>query len=217
MKGSRTWEFVIVPETGGTLTVPPLSFTYFAPASNSLKRVQTAPLTLAVQGGGIAPAGGVLPLPRGALAGAPVLRSDLDLPGRSLPELGAGAVLAALGLALLLHGGIAAGGQWSQRKATAQGRLAPRHSVRRALSELDQARRGGLSKEEAAALIERTLHGVFGDVGDNGARPAGERERAIRDVLQQVQFIRYAPQLGDYSEQISSVAARAADLVRRWA
>jgi len=66
-------------------------------------------------------------------------------------------------------------------------------------------------------MIERTLHGVFGPIEENGAPPAGERERAIRDVLQQVQFIRYAPQLGDYSEKISAAAGHAADVVRRWA
>ena len=131
--------------------------------------------------------------------------------------MGARWLLAGLALAFVLHGVIAGASAWSARRAAASGRLAPRQTVRRALGELEQARRGGLSKEQAAALIERTLHGVFGPVEENGAPPASERERAIRDVLQQVQFIRYAPQLGDYSEKISAVAARAADLVRRWA
>jgi hypothetical protein len=47
--------------------------------------------------------------------------------------------------------------------------------------------------------------------------PADEREQAARDVLAEVRFIRYAPQLGDYSEKIREVADRAAAVVRRWA
>jgi hypothetical protein len=122
-----------------------------------------------------------------------------------------------LGLALALHGAIAAGSWLSDRRRTATGRSAARRTVRGAIADLQRARRGRLSKEEAAALIERTLHGVFGSVEDGGGPPAGDRERAIRDVLQQVQFIRYAPQLGDYSEKIAEVAGRAEDVVRKWA
>jgi hypothetical protein len=46
--------------------------------------------------------------------------------------------------------------------------------------------------------------------------PAGERERAARAVLEDVRFLRYAPQLGDYTDKIREVASRAAELVRRW-
>ena len=41
--------------------------------------------------------------------------------------------------------------------------------------------------------------------------------RAARELLQEVRFIRYAPQLGDYGDKIREVAARAAEVVRRWA
>jgi hypothetical protein len=88
--------------------------------------------------------------------------------------------------------------------------------VRGALADLERARRGSLTKEQAAALIERTLHDLFGPMGE-GPAPAGPREAAIQDVLREVQFLRYAPQLGDYSEKIGEVAGRAADVVRRWA
>jgi hypothetical protein len=217
MKGSKTWEFVIVPERGGALTIPALPFSYFAPSAGAIRHAQSAALTLQVLGAGAgAPSVPMAPA-RSVAREGPALRSDMDLPARGLPDLGAGALLVGLGLALALHGAIAAGALWSSRRSAAAGRSAPRHRVRRALGDLEQARRGGLSKEEAAALIERTLHGVFGPIDENGGPPAGEREKAIRDVLQQVQFIRYAPQLGDYSEKIGAVATHAADLVRRWA
>jgi hypothetical protein len=54
-------------------------------------------------------------------------------------------------------------------------------------------------------------------VNGDGTRPAGPREEAIETVLREVQFIRFAPQLGDYSEKIGEVARHAADVVRRWA
>jgi hypothetical protein len=218
IQGSKTWEYVVVPETSGALTIPALPFSYFSPAAGAEKHLRSAPLTLQVHGGTAAAAGADAAPPRPApRAGGLALRSDLDPPARALASLGPRPLLMALGLALALHAAIASGSLWSARRAAAGGRSAPRHTVRRALGELEQARRGGVSKEQAAAMIERTLHGVFGPIEENGAAPAGERERAIREVLQQVQFIRYAPQLGDYSEKISAVAGRAAEVVRRWA
>ncbi len=215
--GTRTWEFVVVPETSGALAIPPLPFTYFAPSTGSLKRMRTSALTLQVRGGAAAAA----PLPAPGLtssrAAGLALRSDLDPPRRRRPVLGPAAVLATLGLLVVLHGAMAGTARLADRRRLAAGRPATRRDVRGALGDLERARRGRLGKEEAAALIERTLHGVFGATAENGVPPAGERENAVREVLQQVQFIRYAPQLGDYSEAIRDVAVRAAEVVRKWA
>jgi hypothetical protein len=70
-----------------------------------------------------------------------------------------------------------------------------------------------MSKEAAAGLIERILHEtlVVKD-GDDG-----ERARALRQVLDEVHQLRYAPQLGDYSEKVRELAGRAGEVVRRWA
>jgi len=218
IKGSKSWEFVVVPETSGSLAVAPLTFAYFDPSGRAVKRAMTPALALNVEAGAAGAAG-----PATSFSGAApqaarlVLRSDLDLPSRPGWIPGARAVGLGLGLALALHGAIAAGSWLSDRRRSATGRSAARRTVRGAIADLQRARRGRLGKEEAAALIERTLHGVFGSVEDGGGPPAGERERAIRDLLQQVQFIRYAPQLGDYSEKIAEVAGRAEDVVRKWA
>jgi hypothetical protein len=217
--GSKTWEFVVVPETSGPLAIPPLPFAYFAPSKATLQRVRTAALTLQVQGGPTMAAAMSAPAP-GAMAsraGGLALRSDLDLPRGRRQALGPRAVLAALAIMIALHGAIAGAGLLVDRRRLAAGRTAVRGDVRGALGDLERARRGRLAKEEAAALIERTLHGVFGPAAENGGAVGGERERAIQDVLRQVQFIRYAPQLGDYSEAIRELAMRAADLVRKWA
>lgn len=215
MNGSKAWEFVLVPETSGALEIPPLSFSYFQPSAGIIKQAETARLPLTVAGGAAsvaAPARGGAPA-----AGGLALRSDLDLPARHLPVLGGEAVLVGFGLIAALHGALAAGSLLSDRRRVAGGRSGARRNIRGAITQLERARRGGLTKEEAAALIERTLHAVFGPIEDGGAHAAGERERAVREVLKEVQFIRYAPQLGDYSEKIREVAGHAAEVVRRWA
>jgi hypothetical protein len=215
-KGSKAWEFVVIPETSGALEIPPLLFSYFEPSAGVVKRAETTRLPLTVSGAGAAsaaaPARAVEPT-----AGGLALRSDLDLPGRGLPEVGGKGVLVGLGLAAAFHVALAAASRLSDRRRMASGRSGARRSVRGAITQLERARRGGLTKEEAAALIERTLHAVFGPIEDGGTPAAGEREKAVRDVLKEVQFIRYAPQLGDYSEKIREVAGHAADVVRRWA
>ncbi len=44
-----------------------------------------------------------------------------------------------------------------------------------------------------------------------------DRARAVRALLSEVHFVRYAPQLGDYSETLGDLAGRAAEAVKRWA
>jgi hypothetical protein len=218
MKGSKTWDFVVVPETSGTLEVPSLPFAYYDPAAGVMKKANTRTLALQVVGGA---GNAAAAAPSTPVATAPVsrlaLRSDLDLPSHVLPEVGPRALVLGLGLALVLHASVAAWSFLSDRRRLTGGRTTARHRVRQALSELEKAGRGKLSKEQSAAAIERTLHEVFGPLGENGGSPRGPREEAIGNVLQEVQFIRYAPQLGDYTEKIGEVARRAADVVRRWA
>jgi len=85
--------------------------------------------------------------------------------------------------------------------------------VRVALRELERVGRDGMSKEAAAGLIEKTLHDLFGSAdGDDS-----ERARSVRRLLEEVQLLRYAPQLGDYSEKLHELAAKASEVVRRWA
>jgi hypothetical protein len=58
------------------------------------------------------------------------------------------------------------------------------------------------------------VYDIFGPVDEMAEDTPGDA--AARALLQEVHFIRYAPQLGDYSDKIRDLAARAADLVRRW-
>jgi BatD DUF11 like domain len=211
--GSKTWEFVVVPQTTGTLEVPALAFSYFDPAASRVVRAETKQMPLRVKGGTAAAGVPAAPAPRAA-AGAPLpLRTSLDLPRAALPMLGGRAVglaaLAVLALHALLLGASTLGGY-----SRASGHPAsPRRSVRAALRELERVGKDGMSKEAAATLIDKALHDVFGELdGDES-----ERARAVGRLREDVHFVRYAPQLGDYSEKLRELAARAAEVVSRWA
>jgi hypothetical protein len=215
ISGSKTWEFVIVPETAGALQVPPLTLSYFDPASGRIGRASSEPLPMLVQGAPGVPGAVAAAAPPAGGGGALVLRSELDLPARALPRLAPRVTALALGLVVTLHAGVLAAARLSERRRLRAGRASPRRSVRAALSDLARAGRDGMSKEASAALIEKTIHDVFGSMPEGAA--GDERERAAREVLQQAQFLRYAPQLGDYSEKIRDVAARASEVIRKWA
>ncbi len=218
ISGSKTWEFVVVPETTGTLDIPSLSFAYFDPEAGRIVRAETPALPLVVQGSGagpgpVVPATGAAPLARGTLP----LRAALDLPSAWLPQPSAKVLGAALLAALLLHAGLLLGPGLVERIRTAGGRPAPLRPARAALAAIERVQRDRMGKEAAAAALEKALHDVFGPLQNGGASGDGERERAARQVLGEVQFLRYAPQLGDYSDKIREVAARTADVIRRWA
>jgi hypothetical protein len=217
MSGFKTWEYVVVPETSGTIEIPRLPFSYFDPEARKVVVAETAPLTLTVHAtaapSALTATATAAPAPRPGPSLS--LRADLDPPSPFLPRLSTTALAAGLGLVLFLHALLWAGSALSDRRRVA-GHHAPRQSVRQALAELARAGRSGLTKEAAAALIEKAIHEVFGPV-DEGGTPESERDQAAFAILQEVQFIRYAPQLGDYSEKIQQAAARAAEVIRRWA
>jgi len=211
--GSRTWEFVVVPQTSGTLEIPALTFSYFDPSTGRVQKSVTAPLPLRVAGG--AP-GAVPPQMPGAgpvARGGPLaLRADLE----RRPERGGASgrtVAWAVAGVLLLHGLLLSGDGLARLGRPRHGRAAAPRSVRTALGDLQRVGREGLSKEKSAGLIEKTLHGVFGSLeGDDS-----ERARVVRALLDDVHAVRYAPQLGDYSEKLRELALRASEVVRRWA
>jgi len=213
--GSRTWEFVVVPQTAGTLEVPALSFSYFDPAARSVVKSTTKPLALQVQGG---VAGAVTPLPMSApgvaARGGPLpLRTELEPPSRWADAISGRWVGLATAAILLLHGLLWSGDAIGRLARGGPGRAAAPTSVRGALGDLKKVGRDDMSKEAAAGLIEKTIHRVFGAMdGDES-----ERAHAVRALLADVQAVRYAPQLGDYSERLRELAARAGEVVRKWA
>lgn len=213
LAGSKTWEYVVVPETSGRLSVPSLSFSWFDPQAGRIQRAETAPLELEVRAG--ATAGG-LPVPapapvrgRSALA----LRDALDPPHGLLPELSRRALLLVLLGIVMAHAGLFLVGRVP---GLPRGAASSGHG-RGALKHLKHAAEPGMAKEQAAALIERALHEAFAgleDGKDGGSDP--ERERVVSRLLEEVHLVRYAPQLGDYSEKLRDLARQAREAVERW-
>ncbi|MBP7148893.1 MAG: protein BatD [Acidobacteria bacterium] len=215
--GSKTWEFVVVPETAGTFRVPPFTMEYFDSATGKMARLETAELPFRVEAGA-GPAQATAPAtaaPAAQQRGGLRLRAELDRGARGLPSPGGRGIALVLVLVLGAHGALLglpllkrAG---SPRAPAARGRA----SARTALADLRRAVRGGMTKEAAAALIEQALTSVFGEVDERATGNGDPLEGEVRDVLRDVRFIRYAPQLGEYSEKIREVAERAAAVIRR--
>jgi hypothetical protein len=214
IRGSRTWEFVVVPETSGSLEVPSVSFLYFDPKAQKIVAAETDPLPLRVEGGTVAPGAPVAPVAALGAGGALPLRADLDPPLLALPPLGGRAVAVLAALVLLGHAGLWGAGLVRGAFRRVGGRTTPVRSVRAALRDIERAGQVGVTKEQAAALLDKGLHEAFGDIA---AGDESERARAVRALLSEVHFVRYAPQLGDYSETLGALAGRAGEAVKRWA
>lgn len=209
--GERVWEFVVVPETAGTLEIPPLFFPYFDPVAQSVRRAEAAAVSLVVR----APAAVAMGNPSVAPAhDALALRSDLEeamVPGEPSPQL----VVGVAALSLLAHALLLAAPILVRRRDAARGSQR-RRSPRAILADLRRAREPGSSKESVAALIERALTEAFGDLEAAG-EGADEIRRQAREVLREARFVRYAPQLGEYQEKLDELVERASRLIRRGA
>jgi hypothetical protein len=206
--GSKTWEYVVVGETGGPHEAPPLPFSYFDPASRHLRTLTTAALPFEVEGGPSAPAASAPTTPAGVpglrLRGAPATAREAatDLAGGTL----AGCVL----VALLAHATLATWTRVGRRE-----RAHRPQGLRAALADLRRVTAGGVSKEAAAAVMERVLIGQCGDPAEPSAALGDAARREAQALLDQIRFVRYAPQLGEYGEKIRELAARTDALVRR--
>ena len=210
--GSRAWDFTVVPETSGTLEIPALSFSFFDVEKRHIVRLQTEVVRIHVGGPSAAgtPAHGTS---EGVRPGNSLpLWPELNLPLWAAP-LTPSASLAGI-LAIVVAVGAVLWWYRSRRKER-PARSGRPDDVERALHDLERAKRGCASKEASVAIIERTLHDLFGPLEENDV--PRECDRTLRDVLQEVDLIRYGPQLGDYSDHIRSVASRAAEAVRKWA
>jgi len=214
IQGSRTWEFVVVPETSGSLQVPALSFSYFEPSAGRIIVAQTSSLSLRVEGGSVAGGPTQPALPPGVTpsGGGLPLRSELDLPGAGV--LSGSTLALVVATAFLLHVGLWGASRIRGRAGSGQAGRASARSIRAALRDLERAGAESMSKEQAAGLVEKALHEAFGEIADDDD---GERARAVRALADEAGFVRYAPQLGDYSEKVRDLVARAVEAVRRWA
>ncbi|NWF99617.1 MAG: hypothetical protein HXY19_01560, partial [Thermoanaerobaculaceae bacterium] len=137
-------------------------------------------------------------------------------PGRALfPTLGRGALAVLLGGVAAAHLALWGVPLLLSRRRTDRGGP-PRRSVRSALATVRRATASPMTKEAAANLIEQALVAVFGEVDERPSPGDDERTTVLRELLRDVRFVRYAPQLGDYSEKIQDIARRARAAIERW-
>ena len=220
---STEWSWVLVPTAKGSVTIPPVSVDVFDPVEKRVVAKATQPVTLVVEAG---PAGAETspvpastasaettlpgapprPLPAAAPEPTPALAAvDMSRGTVTLPLWAVGAIP---GAALAAAGAFAFARRRRRRDAFRQA-LAPEP---------------GETKERAAARVDRALrevlarrHGVSETLGASellaALRDRGLPEARLADVkalLDDVDFLRFAPQLGEYDARIREVRERAA-------
>ncbi len=222
-QATTEWSWVLVPTGRGAVTIPPVSVEVFDPVEKRVVTKSTQPIALVAEGG---PAGAEI------AAAAPLTGSaETTLPGAPPPrtaaapepapahaaavDLSHGTVTLPLwALAAVPGAALAAGGAFVVARRRRQ-----RDAFRYAL-----APEPGETKERAAARIDRALrealarrHGLSETLGaaellaalkDSGLPEP--RLAEVKALLDDVDFLRYAPQLGEYDARIREVRARAA-------
>jgi hypothetical protein len=193
IEGSKTWEFVIVPEKPGAYEVPAISFTSFDPASQSVRTERTKALPVVVSA---ATATAPAETPRNTTT--PVsLRADLDrAQGDLAPAAG---VLALVSMAAQAQA-------WRRRSSSAKNHGRSRSAILAALQEVRSESLLTGTKERAAARIAGALEAVF---GPRGEWPNDDTGDLLRSLSEDLEFLRFAPQLGSYDAKLREVRDRA--------
>ena len=219
------WSYVLVPKENGTVTIPPVSLAVFDPSEKRIVTKTTAPLTLVAEGGApgrataalttaettlpLPPFPGPSPAPRSARSGR---ETSVDF-SRDTVTLPLWAVAAVPGAALLGFGAVAA----LRRRRT--------HGAWREALEPEPEE----TKERVAARVDRTLREILvrrylvpegapaPDVLSALARcgVSARRIDEVKTLLSDVDFLRTAPQLGDYDTKIAALRAHAARVLSR--
>jgi hypothetical protein len=218
---STEWSWVLVPTAAGALTIPPVSMEVFDPVDKRVVTKTTQPIALVAEPG----AGGAAVAAGSATAGVAETTLPSAPPAPAAPsgkvptpaaavDLSHGTVTLPLwALAAIPGVALVAGGAF----------LVARRRRRRDTYRLALESEPGETKERAAARIDRALrealarrHGVSETLGqadllatlkDRGLPEA--RLADVKAVLDDVDFLRFAPQLGEYDARIREARARA--------
>ena len=221
---SAEWDFVLVPSEPGTLVVPPVAFEVFDTAEKKVVTRRSAPLTLTVgpaaaasSSAPVAPTAPSGPVAETTLPGAPPTPTPLPSAGELARKTVAVPLWALVAVPGLL---VAAGGAtWAlRRRARALGPagtlLAPEEgeTKERAVARVERAVREHLARRTGASETT-TVSALLDDLADRGVPPALREE--LRLLLSQVEFLRFAPQLGDYADEIARLREKARDVLGR--
>jgi hypothetical protein len=109
IRGTKTFSYVIVPRTRGTLALPPMRFAFFDPMQGAYRTLEARPPSVDVRGGDAAPAQSTTGegLPVSDIAG-PIASAARWVPAASTPLYRQAWVYAAFALPVLVAGGLLA-------------------------------------------------------------------------------------------------------------
>ncbi len=221
-QASTEWSWVLVPTAKGEIAIPPVSVEVFDTAERRVVTKTTPPIAVVAEGGPEAAAAaagagtaettlpGTPPAPTAPAAAPATAQAAVDLTHRTV-------TLPLWALAALPGAALAAGGAFAVARRRRQ-REAFRHAL---------APEPGETKERAAARVDRALrealahrHHLDETLGaadllaalkDRGLSQA--RVAEVKALLDDVDFLRFAPQLGEYEERIREIRARAARIL----
>lgn len=224
---SAEWDFVLVPAEPGTLVVPPVAFEVFDTAERKVVARRSAPLSITVEAA--APAAVAAEAAPPAPASAAGTEAATSLPGApptptpfpSARELARSTVAVPLWVLLAIPGllVVAGGATWAlRRRARAIGPAAallapePGETKERAVARVERAVREHLARR--TGVPETAPPGALLDELAGRGVSAEVREE-VRQLLAQVEFLRFAPQLGDYSDELARLRERAREVLGR--
>lgn len=224
------WDYVVVPVGPGPLVVPAVSMEVFDPAERRIATRSTKAITVLVSPAAAAPAAGTS-LPGTAAttlspaeASAPVKAPVTAAKPSATPlavDLARGTVTVPVWVFAAALGGLLAGG----------GAIVFARRRRRGTPDGDDALSAepGETKERAAARLDRRLRVLasahFGvpeglpnsrllaALGEAGLLP--ETVEEVKRLLEEIDFLRFAPQLGEYGERIEAAREAAGNLFAR--
>lgn len=226
---SAEWDFVLVPSAPGRLVVPPVAFEVFDTAEKKLVVKRSEPITLTVENalpGAVPAVGPVVTVPTTAASGS---EATTTLPkvaptptvAPSARELARQTVAVPLWALVAVPGAllVAGGAAWAVRRrrgalgaASALLVAEPGETKERAVARVERAVREHLARRtgtsETAPVPE-----LLDELAGRGVAPALREE--LRQLLSQVEFLRFAPQLGDYSDEIVRLRERTRDVLGR--
>lgn len=189
LRGSKQWEYVLVPESGGTKEIGPWSFQFFDPSAARYVTASAGPLTLRVAGA----AGGVadeLAGPSGARGEVTLLREDIrylkDAPARLGARTGTyyGSTLFYVTLAfpVLWNLGLVAYLRRREKEKTHSTLFRSRRANRMARARLKRA--AALAAESDKRFYEEIAAALYKYVGDKkSVSPSGLTTQSIDSLL----------------------------------
>ena len=224
---SAEWDFVLVPTQAGSLVVPPVSFEVFDTAEKKVVARSTAPISITVEAA--APGAVIAEGPPPASDAATGAQAATTLPGApptptplpSARELAQSTVAVPLWVLVAIPGllAVAGGATWAvRRRGRALGPAAallapePGETKERAVARVERAVRGHLARRTGVAETA-PVGELLEELAGRGVGP--ELREEVRQLLAQVEFLRFAPQLGDYSDELARLRDRAREVLGR--